>query len=241
LYARRRPLHTLPGTQLRQQRNRFIPGALAMTNTSSYVAPAADAPAFNCPADTCGAYASQSWSPLVADHTPLADWLIGRCARCGHPSIWRAKIMVYPLTTTAPAPNMDTPSDVRGDYEEARAILSRSPRGAAALLRLAVQKLCKALGETGDNLNNDIAALVENGLLPSVKHALDAVRVIGNNAVHPGQFDLQDNPEVAEILFRLVNMIVAQMITAPNEAKSIYDSLPQSSLNAIAKRDGKMP
>lgn len=147
--------------------------------------------------------------------------------------------MVYPSEGTAPLPSADLPADIRGDYEEARDILNRSPRGAAALLRLAVQKLCVHLGQPGVNLNHDIGALVKVGLLPIVQQALDAVRVIGNNAVHPGQIDLRDDPVTAAALFPLVNLIADQMITAPAQANAIFESLPETSRAQIAERDGR--
>ncbi len=139
---------------------------------------------------------------------------------------------------TAPSPSSDMPEAIAGDYDEAREIVNRSPRAAAALLRLAVQKLCKKLGQPGNNINDDIAALVAAGLNPAVQRALDSVRVIGNNAVHPGQIDLNDDPSTALALFGLVNFIVEQMITRPKELDAIYQSLPQAQLDAIAKRDG---
>ncbi len=66
---------------------------------------------------------------------------------------------------------------------------------------------------------------------------LDIVRVIGNNAVHPGQIDLNDSPQVCEGLFGLVNMIVDRMIIQPKKLEELYSSLPESSLRAIQKRD----
>lgn len=122
--------------------------------------------------------------------------------------------------------------------EEAASILTQSPRGAAALLRLALQKLCMHLGSKGKNINDDVADLVAKGLPVKVQQALDSVRVIGNNAVHPGQIDT-DNPSVAGSLFTLVNLVTDYMISKPNEVAAIYAALPKSAIEAIEKRDGK--
>ena len=63
------------------------------------------------------------------------------------------------------------------------------------------------------------------------------MRVIGNEAVHPGTLDLRDNRAVANALFKLVNFIATKLITEPNEIISIYGSLPKDKLDAITKRD----
>jgi Domain of unknown function (DUF4145) len=129
------------------------------------------------------------------------------------------------------------PEEVKLDYQEASSILSRSPRGAAALVRLAIQKLCKSLGESGENLNADIASLVKKGLPVTVQQALDSVRVIGNNAVHPGQIDLRDDPAMATGLFELTNIICDYMISQPKRVAAIYEKLPENLRQAIQKRD----
>jgi len=110
-----------------------------------------------------------------------------------------------------------------------------------ALLRLALQKLCAELGKPGKRIDDDIAALVQDGLSPGVQKALDAVRVIGNNAVHPGAMDLRDDRETATALFGLLNFIVEQMITRPKELDAIYGALPESVRDRIAQRDGSDP
>ncbi len=136
-------------------------------------------------------------------------------------------------------PNPDLPEDIRRDFEEARNIVNRSPRGAAALLRLCIQKLCAHLGEPGKNINQDIAALVQKGLNPRIQKSLDIVRVVGNDAVHPGEIDLRDDPETAVHLARLVNFIADAMITQPKQIDTLYDSLPPGKKEQIEKRDGK--
>ena len=70
-----------------------------------------------------------------------------------------------------------------------------------------------------------------------IQKALDVVRVIGNEAVHPGQIDLDDNTEVANKLFQLVNMISETMISQPKAVDELYESLPEAKRKEIAKRD----
>jgi len=150
--------------------------------------------------------------------------------------------MIYPFGGAAPLPNPDMPDDVKQDYEEARSILSISPRGAAALLRLAVQRLCKHLGEPGENINNDIKSLVQKGLPVQLQRALDSLRVAGNNAVHPGQLDLYDNADIATRLFGLLNVIVDNQITQPKAISELYDvTVPAPLQQAIASRDAPRP
>jgi len=105
------------------------------------------------------------------------------------------------------------------------------------LLRLCIQKLCKELGAGGENINKDIGGLVKNGLDSRIQKALDVVRVTGNNAVHPGTMDLTDDNELVNKLFKLVNLIVEEMITKPKEIDTLYGALPESAKQAIEKRD----
>jgi len=135
-------------------------------------------------------------------------------------------------------PHEDMPADVRTDYEEARQIPANSPRGAAALLRLGIQKLCVYLGESGKTINDDIAALVKKGLPVEIQQALDIVRVVGNNAVHPGELNASDVAAVSSALFDLVNQIIEERISRPKKLQAMFAKLPQSAQQAIKKRDG---
>lgn len=122
-------------------------------------------------------------------------------------------------------------------YREAMSVYPVSSRATAALLRLAVQMLIVHLGGKGKDLNNDIGTLVKNGLPIQVQQALDIVRIIGNNAVHPGVINFDDTPEISAALFDLINIIVREMITRPKEIEKFYQTLPLNSLNQIEKRD----
>lgn len=115
---------------------------------------------------------------------------LSECFNCKKVAVWVHRNLVFPALRVGPEPNTDLPEDIVRDFEEARTILNYSPRGAAALLRLSIQKLCAFLGEKGKNIDDDIASLVSKGLHPLVQKSLDVVRVIGNEAVHPGVIDL---------------------------------------------------
>ncbi len=146
--------------------------------------------------------------------------------------------MVYPLTGNVEMANPDLPDDIKNDYNEAKDIVNISPRGSAALLRLAVQKLCIHLGEKGKNINDDIEKLVKKGLPKTMQQALDSVRVVGNNAVHPGTLDLNDNIEVAFALFGFVNVICEVLISQPKKIQEFYEkNIPEGIRNKIAERD----
>lgn len=109
------------------------------------------------------------------------------------------------------------------------------------MLRLAIQKLCKHLGEPGRNIDTDIAALVKKGLPVSLQQAMDVLRVVGNEAVHPGTLDVRDDPELALGLFRLTNIIVEKLISEPKQIAGLYDGLPASKRDGIQRRDGTGP
>lgn len=213
---------------------------------------------FVCPC--CGAVAQMIWEKKQGQLFSSHQIAEAKCAACDEVSIWRSRLnptqqvlvdlaskgemieasgqMIYPMVTTAPHPNPDLPSDCKTDFEEARLILHISPRGAAALLRLVIQKLCKNFGEKGNNINEDIRSLVCKGKLPvQVQQALDVVRLVGNNAVHPGEISVDANIELVGKLFWLVNYIVKEMITDPNERIAIFGDMPQSARDSIERRD----
>lgn len=148
------------------------------------------------------------------------------------------RVMIIPDMEGLSYPNEDLDQDIKDDYLEARSIVNKSPRGAAALLRLALQKLCKQLGEPGTNINTDIASLVKKGLRPSIQQALDIIRVTGNESVHPGTLDMKDNRDVALEMFKLINLIAEVMITEPKRIDALYGTIvPEDKQKAIEVRD----
>jgi predicted nucleic-acid-binding Zn-ribbon protein len=164
---------------------------------------------------------------------------VATCSSCGDFTLWVYKEIVYPKKTTLPPPNEDLNEDIKALYLEASSILVDSPKGATALLRLALQKLLEQVGKSGKNINNDIKSLVAEGLSPKIQQALDLLRVIGNNAVHPGQINLDDNTEIAQKLFGILNFIAEELITKPKELENLYaDLIPSDTQDHIKQRDG---
>lgn len=165
---------------------------------------------------------------------------VATCSSCEKPTLWIDGAIVYPRTTALPPPNPDLSEGIQNLYREAKCIFTDSPKGAAALLRLALQHLLCDLGKGGKNINNDIKELVESGLSPKIQQALDLLRVVGNNAVHPGQIDLDDNNDVAMRMFHILNFIADELITKPKELDFLYtEIIPEETRNHIAQRDAR--
>ena len=206
-----------------------------------FTPPAFGKSAFNCP--HCQAYSKQSWqqvfyhSPQTQLKQAFPKLLKAECGHCGHYSLWHEQSLLYPDQTGVVPPNVDLEESIKKNYLEAAAIAQKSSRGAAALLRLCIQKLCVQLGEKGKNINTDIANLISKGLPKKVQKALDILRVTGNNAVHPGEMILEDNKDIAFQLFSLINLIADVMLTQPKQIDEMYDSLPDNAKTAIEVRD----
>ena len=209
-----------------------------------YIKPESEREDFHCP--FCGVHTHQIWGDILENasidgsgwhHMPNFKGAL--CNKCKEISIWKSGKLIYPDNPNMPTPNEDLLPDIKKDYNESASIIERSPKAAAALLRLGIQKLCKQLGEKGIDLNEDIGSLVKKGLSVQIQQALDVVRVCGNESVHPGQSNLDDNKEVAYKLFELINIIAQTMITQPKDISKLYSSLPEKKLEGIAKRDTK--
>lgn len=213
--------------------------------------------AFQCP--HCLAFAQQRWESMYtktnmgsARGTAIpVDTPTGlhraTCTVCGSYSLWQevrptVGSMIWPHgQINAPLAHPEMPADVAADFNEARKINADSPRGAAALLRLAIQKLMPHLGAQKGILNADIKDLVEQGLPIQIQQALDIVRVTGNNAVHPGEMDFADTSETSSALFEFTNLIVENRIAEPARIAKVFASLPASAIQAIERRDKREP
>ena len=158
------------------------------------------------------------------------------CDSCQDIAIWMQDRMVYPSSGPAGIASSDTPASVKSLYEEASAVFTTSARSSAALLRLALQVLLKELGEEGENINDDINKLFENGLSASLTKVMHSVRIIGNESVHPGEISVDDDPDIAEALFGLIDQIIDQLITQPRLREALWEKLPETKRKPVEDR-----
>ena len=206
---------------------------------SKYVSPQYKANSFNCP--HCDALAHQYWTTpanirTVNSHSnnifgprfarlSVGNIAVSTCYSCKRSSAWVVTIngevengkLVYPGESAAPPPSDDMPEKIITEYNEARLIVGNSPRAAAAMLRLCLQKLMPVLGQNGEHLYSDIKALVDKGLPLEILQAMDSLRIFGNESIHPGTINLNEDPQTAYLLFDALNSIVDRMISEKRE------------------------
>lgn len=214
-----------------------------------FVEPQLSKSRFTCP--HCGMLSRMEQTPVAfrvdRDWTPGYEWDETLCGACNQTALWVRRAVdkapwqvVHPAQSlSGPEANPHMPPDVRKDYDEARLVAKHSSRAAAALLRLSIQRLCKHLGASGGHINDDIRSLVAEGLPRQAQQALDIVRVMGNECVHPGSIDDSDLPEVVAPLFSLVNFIVQDRIGRYADLDAMYADLPRGLAAKIDIADGR--
>lgn len=161
------------------------------------------------------------------------------CYACGEVALWLGGRLIYPQVMAEVPMSPDTPEHIRREYEEAASIAAQSPRAAAALLRLAIEKLCQHICGNTKKVNANIEVLENKGLNKAIVDMLDIVRVIGNHALHDGQIDLDDDPGATIQLFHLFNRIVEKTITEPAADRKLYSLIPPQQLAQIERRRAK--
>ncbi|OHR71173.1 hypothetical protein HMPREF3291_00190 [Bacillus sp. HMSC76G11] len=230
----------------------------------NYVAPELGLAAFNCA--VCGAYSHQVWDEVIRDtgknFIAIRDWNFNRvdhirmnikipaalhinsvsyCLHCKESSIWHGPNMIYPSEITVEPPNLDMPGDIQAIYNEARSIANLSAKSAAALLRLALEKLLVHVGAKKGNIDAMIQDLIEKGIITasgSVRKALDSLRLLGNAGVHSTGINLDEDPQAAFALFKILNFVVDKLITEEKDVEAIYAFVPEGKRESLDKRRG---
>jgi len=223
---------------------------ITLATLMPYTPPTHKSDGFNCP--LCNFYSHQEWFLVFYDQSShfsnvskIDKLELSRCVKCGNYLLWHDKKIIFPVVNGAPPAHPEMPAEVKTIYDEAKSIVSKSSRAAAALLRIAISVLIDhVIGKNKKSLNHNIGVLVaEKRLSVQIQQSLDYLRVIGDHELHPGVIEMEDKEindyEHAVSLFELVNLIVEELISRPNKIKEYYERLPQSQKDQIKERDEK--
>jgi hypothetical protein len=161
---------------------------------------------------------------------------ISYCFNCNEICLWVVDQLVWPRCATGSDPKLHALPDVRRENEEAGHTLDASPRGAAAFLRLAIERLCNELGNSEESPRPEVAPHFQEDLDARVQKVLDAMRIIESNATPPDPIGVADTPATAETLSGLVNMICEKMIIEPRHLQALYTKMRDGAQSAFEQR-----
>jgi hypothetical protein len=180
------------------------------------------------PVFNTGARVDASREPSISGSTSgrfklelLTNLNVTQCFSCKRNAIQVFDKIVWPATSSIITPQEDMPADVRADFLEAAAIVDSSPRGAAALLRLAVERLMPHLDAKAKNINASIGLLVAKGTRSEDTKGGRCLEGDRKRSSSSRPNDLKDDKTAALKLFDLVNIIVQASITAPKQIQCL--------------------
>lgn len=140
-------------------------------------------------------------------------WQCATCSGCKKISLWRNGFIEWPNFGTAPAAHEDMPKNIAEVFDEARKIAKVSPCAASALLRLVVERICDHFECSDGSLWKRIEELMEKeGCSVRARRAAHILREVGNDQVHAGTINLNENPYLADGLFKLANLVIEETI-----------------------------
>lgn len=194
-----------------------------------------------------------------AEHNVLTRVHQANCASCSKDSIWYNHREVtnwigmngiprpsndselsrlFPINEITnkniPEYSPDMPENVKVLYKEAALIYELSPRSAAALIRLALEKLCEYLGVKKKNIKESIETLAQQQNIPiSIAKAADNIRLIGNANVHVGIICDEVLEDINPAIFTYINLIVDFAITKPKEIDEINSLFPEQKRTSL--------
>lgn len=151
-------------------------------------------------------------------------------------------IRLWPISTPAviPPPNPDMPEKCMDIYNEAALVFTYSHRAAAALLRLCLQLLLTEAKIEGKTIDQQIQNLIKSGEDPMSVLCMDICRILGNESVHPGTINLNEDTDTAAILFMFINMATDRLFTAKRKIDAILQKLPEGARKALEDRNARL-
>lgn len=176
----------------------------------------------------------ESWDA----HTPYMYIQIYRCPNesCRKESVLisgqngyidNRTVLVYPPSTAKRFPPY-VPKAIRSDYEEACAILHRSPKASATLARRCLQGMIRDFwGIKRARLVDEVKELQDK--VPTNQwSAIDALRSLGNIGAHMEKdvnLIVDIDPHEATALVRLIELLMDQWYVKRHETQLLYDQI----------------
>lgn len=151
-------------------------------------------------------------------------------------------IRLWPISTPSniPLPNADMPDECKKLYNEAALVFNHSPRAAGALLRLCLQVLLTEAKIKGKTIDQQIQNLIKSGEDPMNVLCMDICRILGNECVHPGIIDLNEEGDIAILFFEFINMTATRLFTAKRQVQEVYQKLPEGARKALEVRNARL-
>src|ERR1700737_3911530 len=152
----------------------------------------------------------------------LLNLHVSRCYNCKGFTVWVRDRLVFPVRGDEPPDVVEvdfeevaedvqeTAEDEEASeaFEEAAAILSKFPRGAAALTRVCIQNMMPLLKENAKNLDENISSLVRKGLEVEIQQAMDVPQEVHKNPSQTTEVDLKEENEEAKIFLTSLRQIL---------------------------------
>lgn len=175
-----------------------------------------------------------------SNYETLSELSFSVCKSCTGYIIWKGENRLYPKENKLPEPSKYMPIEAAEIFEEARQLFEFSPRSSSALLRLSLEIILRnILNEKNKTLNQMIGQLVIADIDEHIKKGLDIIRYYGNQSIHTGEINLEENMDSVELLFEFVNYIVDDLIGKKSKIDEQYSKLPHPIKKAISSRDSQ--
>jgi hypothetical protein len=169
--------------------------------------------------------------------------IVSSCHNCGNISIWLRDKLIHPKVLYGPPASQYMPEAVASFYNEARSVYDSSKIGTIALLRLAIETLCKILltdSTSSDMLGTLIARMKKENKVPeNILRLLDGYRAMGNSGVHAGYYYAEDIGIDPDRLFNTINRIVDKTIGELEDDKLFDVALEKDNERKEKEKQGK--
>lgn len=167
---------------------------------------------------------------------------LSKCPNCGEASVRLTGKNItpysYPPAAAIHLPEY-IPNAIRSDYMEALSIVNASPKASATLSRRCLQGMIHDYwGIHEKNLNAEITSL-KGKVEPAQWKAMDALRKIGNIGAHMESdinLIVDVEPEEAQSLIKLIELLIEKWYIARHDAESLYAEIENIGAQKEAER-----